>query len=82
MEALLKQLGPLAAVIATALINITNSFVAKIVPDEIKADVLTLVQVGVMAIIIYASNQAVKVVGNRIESKVESKTDNNEGSTQ
>lgn len=73
MEALLRQLGPLAAVIATAIINIVNSYITQIVPEGIRADVSTLVQVLVMALIIWASNQAVKAGGNALERKIEEK---------
>jgi predicted phage tail protein len=67
MDALLRQLSPLAAVVATAVINIVNTYVAKIVPEGLRADANTLVQVVVMAAIIWASNRAVKVTGNAIE---------------
>ena len=68
METLLRQLAPISAVIAAALVNIVNFYVVRFVPDALGADFKTLLDVGIMAGVIYGSNFATRnVIGAPIE---------------
>lgn len=72
MDTLIKQLSPLAAVLAAAFLNIINYVAKSFVPAELLNDVGILLQVAVMAIIIYASNLLTKfAVGVPAEKAVE-----------
>ena len=68
METLLKQMSPIAAIIAAAVVNILNYFVVRFVPDELALDFKTLFDVLVMAFVVYGSNMMTKYfVGKPIE---------------
>jgi hypothetical protein len=65
MDQLWSKLSAIAAVVATAVVNLVNSFVLPLLPAGAQADAKTLITMGVLAVTLYISNRATAIVANR-----------------